>query len=115
MKISFSTLIITVLFVLVAKKETYCQSEHKKNLAIRADMHYGLVIPEYKHFTYLVNKPVVSAEISLLRQSIGRSDWEQLYKFPEAGLTLQFTTLGNNDVFGHEFGIFPYVLTPFIR
>lgn len=86
-----------------------------RNLAIRTDFHYGFVIPEYQHFNYLVQKPVIAGEISLFRQSIGRNSWEQLYKYPETGLTLQFTTLGNKDVFGHEFGLFPYVQTPFIR
>jgi len=115
----FSRVILTPLFFLLSFEESislyHAQEINQKNLAIRSDIHYGFVIPEYQHFNYLVNKPVVSGEISLFRQSVGRSSWEQLYKYPEAGLTLQFTTLGNKDVFGHEFGLFPYVQTPFFR
>lgn len=111
-----SSLPVAILyFVVAAKNSGFCQQETPKNIALRADLHYGFVIPEYKHFTYLVNEPVVSAEVSLFKQSIGRNQWEKLYKYPEAGLTFQFTTLGNREVFGHEFGLFPYVLIPFIR
>jgi len=115
----FSRVIVTYMLLLYVSvgSNSSCLSQEitQKNLAIRSDIHYGFVIPEYHHFNYLVNKPVVSGEICLFRQSVGRSSWEQLYKYPEAGLTLQFTTLGNKDVFGHEFGLFPYVQTPFIR
>jgi hypothetical protein len=106
-------------FLILCLIQCYCSllfgQEPTKNLAVRTDFHYGFVIPEYQHFNYLVNKPVVSGEISLFRQSVGRNYWEPLYKYPEAGLTLQFTTLGNKEVFGNEFGLFPYVQTPFIR
>lgn len=105
------------LFLMLAIVVTFpCSiyAQHK-NLSLRGDLHFGVVLPEYSNFVYLVNEPVFSGEISLVKQSFGKNPWEKLYKYPEGGITLQFTTLGNRDVFGYEFGLFPYVQTPFIR
>lgn len=87
----------------------------QKNLTLRSDVHYGFVLPEYSLFNYLVREPVFSAEVSLCQQSYGKNFWQQLYKYPEGGVTFQFTTLGNKNVFGHELAIYPYFQTPFIR
>lgn len=91
------------------------QSTFSENLYVRADAHFGFVIPEYKHFTYLVNEPVKSFELSISKQTTGKSIWEQAYKFPEYGITFLFTTLGNQNVFGDELAIYPYVQTALIR
>jgi hypothetical protein len=93
----------------------WAQSNFLKNLSLRIDGRYGFVIPEYKHFIYLVEKPVTGIEISLTKRTSGKSYWEQLYKYPEIGLTFLYTTLGNRDVFGNEFALYPYVQTFLIR
>lgn len=87
----------------------------KNNLTIRSDFHYGYIIPEYKHFNFIVNKPIQSGEISLIKKNKDQNYWAKLYNYPETGLTLQFTSLGNKRVLGHELGLFPYVQFPFVR
>lgn len=94
---------------------SYAQRKFSENLFVRADAHFGFVIPEYKHFTYLVNEPVKGFELSLSKQSKGNSEWEQVYKYPEYGLTFLFTTLGNQSVFGNELALYPYVQIALIR
>jgi hypothetical protein len=93
----------------------YAQEKQGRNLSVRLDGSYGYVIPEYKNLTYLVNAPTAGIEISLFRSATGKNMWEQIYKYPEAGLTFQFTTLGNKEVFGEEFAIYPYIQTALIR
>jgi hypothetical protein len=106
------TLVLLIAYAVTIHGNTHAQH---KNLSFRGDLHFGVVLPEYSNFVYLVNKPVYSAEISVVKQSYGKNPWEKLYKYPEGGITLEFTTLGNKDVFGYEIGLFPYVQTPFIR
>ena len=112
----FKRLNILYLFLLLLlSQKLTCQEVNGKNLAIRLDATYGFVLPEYKHFNYLVNKPVHGLELSLTKASTGKSYWEQLYKYPEVGLTISYTSLGNDDVFGYEYGLFPYAQIALIR
>lgn len=109
-----TVLLILTLFFRVCNC-VYGQSNLKNDLYLRTDAHFGFVIPEYKHFTYLVNEPVKSIEVSIGKQTRGKSIWEQAYKYPEFGLSFLYTTLGNKDVFGTEFALYPFVQTALIR
>lgn len=110
-------LLHTLLFIGIIAHSTAlrAQSSFNKNLSVRVDAHFGFVLPEYKHFTYLVNEPVKGIEVSLFKKTTGKNSWEQLYKYPEYGLTILYTTLGNKDVFGNEIALFPYVQSALIR
>lgn len=103
------------ILLLLLHNGLWAQKEFSKNLSIRVDGHYGYVIPEYKHINYLIEKPVNGIELSLTKKTVGKSYWEQLYNYPEYGLTFLFTTLGNRDVFGNEFALYPYVQSFLIR
>jgi hypothetical protein len=111
------TKILLLLLVWISYGYSFSQEDARfsKNLWLRLDGHYGFVIPEYKHFNYIVNSPTCAFEASITKRTTGKSIWEQLYKYPEYGLTVQFTTLGNKDVLGQEIGIFPYVQSFLIR
>jgi hypothetical protein len=75
---------------------------------IDATCHYGLVIPEYKNFLYVVEKHTYSSGMSLSKRTTGKNQWEQLYNYPEYGFRLFYSTLGNNVVNGYELALFPY-------
>lgn len=106
-----------IILLTIARQTTFAQEKapFSHNLSVRVDGHYGFVIPEYKHFNLLVNKPTQALEVSLFKRTTGKTDWEQLYKYPEYGLTLQYTSLGNNEILGHEIGLFPFVQSFIIR
>jgi hypothetical protein len=106
-----------IILLTIARQTAFAQEKAplSHNLWVRVDGHYGFVIPEYKHFNLLVNKPTQALEISLFKRTTGKTDWEQLYKYPEYGLTLQYTSLGNNEILGHEIGLFPFVQSFIIR
>ena len=94
---------------------SYSQADQKNPWDFRADVHFGFVIPEYQHFNYLVEKPIQGIELCLHKASRGRNFWEQLYRYPEFGFSLFASSLGNNEVFGHEIALYPYIQTPLIR
>ncbi len=75
---------------------------------IDATCNYGLVIPEYKNFLYVVEDHVYSAGLSLSKRTTGKSQWEQLYNYPEYGFRLFYSTLGNDKANGREIALFPY-------
>ena len=90
------------------------QSKFTDDLSVRAYYHYGFVIPEYQYFTYLVKDNVRSFELNLSKQTIGKNYWQQLYKYPEYGISIFYSTLGNDDVFGREIAFYPYFITHII-
>jgi hypothetical protein len=75
---------------------------------VRGNVHRGVVLPEYGFIDYLVNDYVHGAEISVVRQTRGKSMWEQLYNYPSWGLCLYYGGLGNREVFGGQIALFPY-------
>jgi Lipid A 3-O-deacylase (PagL) len=91
------------------------QSKLFNQASIRADMNYGRALPEYKFFNYLVHQPVVGFELGFNKKTLGKTIWEQVYNYPEYGLNLSFTTLGNNKIFGQEWAIYPYFQLHSIR
>jgi hypothetical protein len=106
---------ITLIYLFIFCTYSYCQANQKNPWDFKADAHFGFVIPEYQHFNYLVEKPVQGIELSLHKASRGRNFWEQLYRYPEFGFSLFASSLGNNEVFGHEIALYPYIQTPLIR
>jgi hypothetical protein len=95
---------------------TYTRAQFRFNeeIYIRANYHFGFVLPEYQHFIYIVNDNVQSLELSLSRQTTGKNYWHQLYNYPEYGVSLFYSTLGNDYVFGRETGFYPYFITHII-
>lgn len=113
--LNYSIKIILFFILTHVSFTSIAQSTLLKNSLIRADIHYGFVLPEYKNFNYLINKPVTGFELSFIKKTTGKNSWENIYKYPEYGVTYSFTTLGNKDVFGYEMGLFPFVQTYLIR
>lgn len=95
--------------------DTIAQQQFKDNLSIRADLHTGVIIPEYQLFNQIVNDYVYSAEVSFQKQSSGRHERDQLFNYPEFGVSCLYTSLGNNDIFGHEIAVYGYFMTHLIR
>lgn len=89
----------------------FAQSDSSKTVSIRTNIFTGVVLPEYNFYDYLIQKPAFGMECSLTKKTTGKTLWEQLYKYPEYGLTFFYTTIGNKNVFGNELAIFPYVKT----
>ncbi|MCE2711718.1 MAG: acyloxyacyl hydrolase [Cryomorphaceae bacterium] len=68
------------LFLMLAIVVTFACSIYAqhKNLSLRGDLHFGAVLPEYSNFVYLVNEPVFSGEISLVKQSFGKNPFQNV-------------------------------------
>jgi hypothetical protein len=84
------------------------QNKFPDQWVLGANYQYGVVLPEYSNILQLVNDEVKSGAITISKQTIGTTTWQQLYNYPELGISFFYTTLGNADVYGSEFAIFPY-------
>jgi hypothetical protein len=67
----------------------------------------GWRIPEYSNIAYLSQSTLKSAEIAWLKRTLCKTPTEQLYRYPEYGFTLFYSSLGNRKVFGQELALYP--------
>lgn len=79
-----------------------------EDLRVAANVHYGLLIPEYQNHNFLVNDYIKSFTVNVSKKTSGKNEWQQLYNYPEYGLGFFYSTLGNDMVHGKEFAIYPY-------
>ena len=82
------------------------------DLYITPAFHAGFVLPEYPYFLLMTEDHVQSADLNMAKKTTGKNDWEQIYGYPEYGLSLFYSTLGNDKVFGREFALYPFFSYP---
>ena len=85
------------------------------DLRISGNYHYGLVVPEYNNFTYLVEKNTQAFELTASKQTTGKNIWEKLYNYPSFGISAYYSTLGNDRVHGREFAIVPFAVFHYLK
>ncbi|MFN8396212.1 MAG: acyloxyacyl hydrolase [Bacteroidia bacterium] len=101
-------LLVHIIVMIAIVGMAHAQGDSLHTWHVRANVHRGVVLPEYGSIDYLVNDFVHGAELSIVRQTRGKSIWEQLYKYPSFGLRLFYSGLGNAAVFGHQLAVSPY-------
>jgi hypothetical protein len=99
---------LLALLVTVACTDTNAQQKFSDDLKLTAHYQYGYLLPEYDYFLYLVDEPMQSFTLSLSKATIGKTDFERLYNYPEYGISLTYLNLGNDDKLGKEIALFPY-------
>lgn len=75
---------------------------------VRANAHYGLLLPEYGFMNYIADDYIRGAEINVLHQTTGNSMWQQLYRYPAWGLSFFYSTMGSESGFGDQYTLYPY-------
>ena len=81
------------------------QSKFSDNLSLSANYQTGYSLPEYSIFTLITNDHIRSFELSITKETIGKTEWEQAYKFPAHGLSIYYSNLGNDDILGRELAL----------
>ena len=103
------------LLVFIALSELAAQdSSPWDDVSVSAHYHYGAILPEYSSFTYLTNDYTKSFDLQIEKSTRGKNFWQQLYAYPSFGLSFYTTTLGNNNIHGREYALFPYFKFPLI-
>ena len=86
----------------------FAQKESFQNLRFQTEYQHGFILPEYSNLSYLIDSPVRAINFSVIKQSFGKTEWEELYKYPSFGLSFFYTTLGNDQVNGREWAVYPF-------
>lgn len=95
----------------------YAQTSNKlsNNLSMGSLYKRGYNLPEYELFNYFTNEYINSFEINFSKQTSGKNYWEQLFNYPEIGISLYHSSLGNNEIYGKEWAAIYYFKIHFIK
>ncbi|OFX61604.1 MAG: hypothetical protein A2046_09885 [Bacteroidetes bacterium GWA2_30_7] len=96
----FKVLIFSILFLVTLKSNS--QSKPSDDLKIMLNYHYGFNLPEYQFISYITDDYIRSFDLCLIKETRGKNYWEQLFNYPEYGISLFYSSLGNDNVFGKE-------------
>jgi len=81
------------------------QTDFSKGLKLDVNYHQGIILPEFGLLTPIEEDYRRSIEFSLLKQTSGKNYWQQIYNYPEQGLSIYYTSLGHNQVLGQLVGL----------
>jgi hypothetical protein len=85
-----------------------------KNMEVDFRLSYGFYMHHhYEMEGYRAHFPMF--ELSLQKQTYGTSYWQTCFNYPSVGVTAFYSNMGNIDVLGKAFAIYPYIYFPFIK
>jgi hypothetical protein len=86
-----------------------------KPLLITPTFHYGFIIAHHSEMLFLTQGHVSIAELCISRPSYGEKFWNQLFRFPEPGISICVFDLGSPQYLGNLYSICPYIDFPINR
>ena len=94
-----------IVLLIACNQISQAQQKFADDLKVMVNYHTGLILPEYPFFTYIVNDYVHSLDVCLIKETNGKNMWEQLYNYPGYGISLFYSTLGNDKILGREIAL----------
>lgn len=93
---------------------SYSQEPERK-FGLKETFHFGAILPHRQEVNEVVEGHTFAGEISYYKPTTGKKKWQQLYGYPNVGVSALFTYLSNPDELGNAFGVFPFVELPLNR
>jgi len=101
--------ILIISIALFTSQLVYSQDDSVWNdISMSAHYHFGASIYSYSSFTLINNDYTRAFDLMIEKKTNGKSPWQSLYGYPTFGLALYGTSLGNDEVHGHEYAVFPW-------
>jgi len=100
-------LIFCIIFVAFSANAQYKYS-------VRAMGYGGKILPLSKNLEATAKGMVLGGEIAFEFQPTGKHQWEQFWNFPTIGIGFVGLDLGNPQILGQAFAVYPYLLVPVI-
>lgn len=90
----------------------FSQEPGKQSYILGFNAHYGFIASNHGSVDYLVQGHIPGFEINLATLSNGRKQWQQVYHYPEIGITFFHADLGNPSQLGYANAVYPYINFP---
>ena len=112
-------LMLLILFSIVSQR-TFSQStsdslNQKEHYIAIFRTHFGYVMPHREAMQHLTTDHFTAFELSVEKQTFGKKEWHQLYKYPQIGISLWHSQLANSPTLGNATAIFPYINFPLVK
>lgn len=86
----------------------FSQESWHDNLEVETTYGPGFVLPEYQFINLITEDFTNNFELSVRKNTFGKDAWQQLYQYPAYGVRFLYSTLGNDNVLGKLWGVYPY-------
>jgi hypothetical protein len=83
--------------------------------SIETKLHYGFIIRHHKDIAHLTNRHFPAYELNLVRQTNGNKLWQEKFAYPQIGISILYSTLGNNPYVGRAYSLTPYINFPLLN
>lgn len=114
-KVIFHILVVSFIFCIFQSLQAGDSLSIVNNLRLGGYIKHGTILPHHASIDYSLNSNISGFELLLTSDTYGRSAWDSLFRFPRIGIGYNYTTLGNNEVFGSAHSLFGFADIPFIR
>jgi len=123
----FKYIVIFLLGLLLVNNAVMAQSSyskfrlksfgHKKqrnNFQIEPRVYYGFTMSNHTELQ-VFNAHIPAFELSIIKDTYGKKDWERLHNYPIIGLSFFYSSLGKNPSVGQSFALYPFITFPILR
>ena len=86
-----------------------------QNYNIEGNLNYGIIYPHHKSIQYHVRKPIAAVNINLLKRTKGDQKWHRHFNYPEYGIGLHASNLGNSRIYGNVYALYGVYSHPFFN
>lgn len=114
----FSLLLISQLTAQSAyskfKIKSFKHKKYRSNIQIEPRLYYGFIINHHTELE-LFNAHVPAFELSIVKDTYGKKNWEKIHNYPIIGVSLFFSTLANHPAVGQAAALYPFISFPIVR
>ncbi len=83
--------------------------------ALKASAFGGYILPMSENLKQVAQKPVWGGEIAAEFPAMGNYAWQRYWRMPTVGVAFAGMDLGNQNILGQAFALYPYLLAPIIK
>lgn len=89
---------------------SFIKAQNQQSYSI--DSHAGFIMVHRYNMRHLVQSHITGFELSIGKNNFDSLLYNQLYNFPEKGISVYYTNLGNPEQLGNVAALIPYMLLP---
>ncbi|MFN5794269.1 MAG: hypothetical protein ACK455_05700, partial [Bacteroidota bacterium] len=93
---------IAILFLLFTCNLVFAQNT---KFSLEYKQHYGFTIAHRQSMLHYYEKHYLLTDVSYVKNTSKKNDWQEYYGFPKYGYTAIFTNFGNSKFLGDAFGL----------
>jgi hypothetical protein len=86
-----------------------------QNKYFSASYHYGFLVHEYSYHKLHALNPINSFELCFSKKSLGNSIWQNIYNYPELGVSAYFSGLSNKELYGNLSSVYVFTASDFLK